>query len=164
MSIRERLDALGLTLAAPLQAPPGVVFPFEAVRVAGTLACLSGHLPLESDGSVAHPRGKVGREVSVEAAAEAAGKVALAMFGSLERELGSLDRIVRWLRVFGMVNHVPDAGFAGQPLVINGFSERVLEVFGPTVGAHSRSAIGVAGLPFDAPVEIEAIVEISPAG
>ena len=157
MSIADRLAERGLVLAAPMRAPPGVTFPFEAVRVTGNLAYVSGHLPLEPDGSVAHPRGKVGGPVTPEEAARAAGLVALAMLGSLERAIGSLDRVTRWLRVFGMVNHVE--GFSAHPGVVNGFSERVLEVFGAEIGAHSRSAIGVAGLPFDVPVEVEAIVE-----
>ncbi len=160
MTITDRLAELGLVPAAAMQPPPGVTFPFEPVRISGDLAYVSGHLPLEADGSVAHPRGKVGGPVSAEQAQHAAGLVALAMFGSLEREVGSLDRVTRWLRVFGMVNHVE--GFGGQPAVINGFSQRVLDVFGPEIGAHSRSAIGVAGLPFDVPVEIEAIVELGP--
>lgn len=157
MTIADRIAERGLVLSAPLRAPSGVTFPFVAVRVSGNLAYVSGHLPLEPDGSVAGPFGKVGGPVTPEQAQHAAGLVALAMFGSLERELGSLDRVTRWLRVFGMVNHVE--GFTGQPGVINGFSHRVLDVFGDEVGAHSRSAIGVAGLPFDVPVEIEAIVE-----
>ena len=160
MSIADRLAELDLALAAPMRAPSGVAFPFEAVRVTGNLAYVSGHLPLEPDGAIAHPRGKVGGPVTPEQARHAAGLVALAMLGSLEREIGSLDRVTRWLRVFGMVNHVE--GFAGQPGVVDGFSHRVLEVFGEEVGAHSRSAIGVAGLPFDVPVEIEAIVEFDP--
>ena len=157
MSITDRLAELDLVLAAPMQAPPGVTFPFEPVRVTGNLAYVSGHLPLEPDGSVAHPRGKVGGPVTPEQAQHAARLVALAMLGSLERAIGSLDRVTRWLRAFGMVNHVE--GFHGHPGVINGFSHTVLEVFGDEIGAHSRSAIGVAGLPFDVPVEVEAIVE-----
>jgi hypothetical protein len=80
------------------------------------------------------------------------------MLGSLKRELGDLDRISAWTRVFGMVNSAP--GFNQQPSVINGFSELVLELFGPIVGAHSRSAVGLAELPFDLPVEIEGEVEL----
>ena len=82
----------------------------------------------------------------------------LSMLGSLQRALGDLDRIVAWTRVFGMVNSAP--GFNRQPTVINGFSDLILDLFGPQVGAHSRSAVGMAELPFDIPVEIEAEVEI----
>jgi enamine deaminase RidA (YjgF/YER057c/UK114 family) len=80
------------------------------------------------------------------------------MLGSLERELGDLDRIVAWTRVFGMVNSAP--GFNQQPRVMNGFSDLILELFGADRGAHSRSAVGMAELPFDLPVEIEAELEI----
>ena len=85
---------------------------------------------------------------------------ALSMLGSLQRALGDLDRIQAWGRVFGMVNIAP--GFMRQPSVINGFSDLILEVFGPQVGAHARSAVGMAELPFCIPVEIEAEVEVSP--
>jgi hypothetical protein len=84
--------------------------------------------------------------------------VGLAMLGNLQRELGSLDRISAWLRVLGMVNAAP--GFTQVPVVVNGFSELILEVFGPEIGLHSRSAVGMAELPFNVPVEIEAEVEI----
>ena len=80
------------------------------------------------------------------------------MLASLHRELGDLDRITAWLRVFGMVNAAP--GFDRFPVIINGFSELIVELFGPERGSHSRSAVGMAGLPFGTPVEIEAEVEI----
>jgi hypothetical protein len=83
---------------------------------------------------------------------------ALSILGSLERALGDLDRIAAWGRVFGMVNSAP--GFTKQPAVINGFSDLILELFGPEMGAHSRSAVGMAELPFDLPVEIEGEVVI----
>ena len=89
------------------------------------------------------------------AAARATG---LAIVSSLKRVLDDLDRIETWISAFGMVNTAAD--FNLYPLVINGFSEMILEVFGGEVGSHARSAIGVAGLPFDTPVEIEAIVKI----
>ena len=82
---------------------------------------------------------------------------ALAMLGSLQRALGDLDRITAWTRVFGMVASAPD--FDKQPAVINGFSDLVLELFGPDIGAHARSAVGMAELPFNIPVEIEGEVE-----
>ncbi len=82
----------------------------------------------------------------------------LAILGSLRQALGDLDRIEAWLRVFGMVN--TGVGFNRFPMVINGFSDLILKVFGPDMGAHSRSAVGMAGLPFDIPVEIEAEVAI----
>jgi enamine deaminase RidA (YjgF/YER057c/UK114 family) len=82
------------------------------------------------------------------------------MLGSLQRAIGNLDRVSAWVRVFGMVNSAP--GFNQQPRVINGFSDLILELYGPFVGAHARSAVGMAELPFDIPVEIEAEIEINP--
>jgi enamine deaminase RidA (YjgF/YER057c/UK114 family) len=147
-----------LVLPQAIRPPPGVVLPFRFVRVLGRSAYVSGHGPLNPDGSLAPPFGKVGRELSVEQGYHAARLTALAMLGSLERELGDLGRVANWTRVFGMVNSAP--GFTQQPLVINGFSDLILELFGPDRGAHSRSAVGMAELPFDLPVEIEAEIEI----
>jgi enamine deaminase RidA (YjgF/YER057c/UK114 family) len=128
------------------------------VRVSGDRAYLSGHLPLQPDGSLADPLGKVGTDVTLEQGVAAARLAALAAIGSLQRELGDLDRVVAWLRVLAMVNTAP--GFTQMATVVNGFSETILEVFGPEIGLHSRSAVGVAELPFGVPVEIEAEVEI----
>lgn len=162
MSIDQRLHELGYVLPGPLRSLAGVPLPFVSVRVRGDRAYVSGHIPLEPDGSVAGPRGKVGRDLTVAQGRDAARQAGLAMLGSLQRELGTLERVGAWLRVFGMVNTAP--GFDRTPEVINGFSELVLEVFGPAAGAHARSAIGVAELPFGAAVEIEAEVEVLPAG
>ena len=156
MNIRTRLSERGLVLPAPTRPPPGVVLPFAWVRVFGDRAFVSGHGPVNADGSLAGPFGKVGREVTPEQAYASSRLVALAILGSLERELGDLDRIAAWGRVFGMVNSAP--GFNRQPAVINGFSDLVLDVFGPERGQHARSAVGMAELPFDIPVEIEAEV------
>ena len=158
--IDQRLEELGIVLPAPLQMPPGLVLPFPWVRVVGTRAIFSGHGPTNADGSLALPLGKVGREVTPEQAHAAARLTALAILGSLKRELGDLDRIAAWTRVFGMVNSAP--GFNRQPVVINGFTELILEIFGTEVGAHARSAVGLAELPFDIPVEIEGEVELHP--
>jgi enamine deaminase RidA (YjgF/YER057c/UK114 family) len=162
MSIVEsKLQAMGLSLPAPAQAPPDVRLPFAWVRVRGNRAWLSGHAPLNPDGSFAEPRGQVGTQVTAEQAYHAARLIALAMLASLKRELGDLDRVTAWLRVFGMVNSAP--GFNRQPQVINGFSDLIVELYGPEAGSHARSAVGMAALPFDFPVEIEAEVEIRPA-
>jgi enamine deaminase RidA (YjgF/YER057c/UK114 family) len=152
-TIEMRLQALGLVLPAPLQLPPGVVLPFSWVRVVGNRAFISGHGPTNVDGSLAHPLGKVGAEVTQEQAYQAARLTGLAILGSLQRELGNLDRIASWGRVFGMVNSA--AGFNRQPAVINGFTDLIIEVFGKEKGAHARSAVGMAELPFDIPVEVE---------
>ena len=96
--------------------------------------------------------------MSLEEAHQAARLTALSILGSLKRELGDLNRLSAWLRVFGTVNSAP--GFTKQPDVINGFSELILELYGPERGAHARSAVGMAELPMGIPVEIEAEVEI----
>ena len=150
---------MGLALPAPLRAPGGMVFPFQFVRIVGRRALISGHGPQNADGTVAAPLGKLGRELTLEQGCAAARLTALAMLGSLHRSLGDLDRIVAWTRVFGMVNSAP--GFNRQPSVINGCSDLLLELFGAQIGAHSRSAVGMAELPFDIPVEIEGEVELA---
>ncbi len=154
--IEERLVELGLALPPEVQVPPDVVLPFAFVNLRGDRAIISGHGPQLLDGRLAPPFGRVGDDVSLEGAVAAARLTALSMLGSLQRELGTLDRIAGWLRVFGMVNSVP--GFDRQPAVINGFSDVILEVFGPEVGRHARSAVGVTALPFGIPVEVEAEV------
>ena len=160
--VEDRLRVLGLVLPPPTQPPPGVVLPFRFVRIVGHRALISGHGPQNPDGSFAEPRGKVGRELSLVQGYVAARLTALSILGSLQRALADLDRIAAWSRVFGMVNAAP--GFNKMPSVINGFSDLILEVFGPEIGAHSRSAVGLAELPFDIPVEIEAEVELVRAG
>jgi enamine deaminase RidA (YjgF/YER057c/UK114 family) len=157
-TIEERLLALGLVLPEPIRPPPGVVLPFQFVRRAGRRAFISGHGPQNADGSIAAPLGKLGRELSVEQGYAAARLTAMSILGSLKRALGELDRVAAWGRVFGMVNSAP--GFNRQPSVINGFSDLILELYGPAAGAHARSAVGLAELPFDIPVEIEAEVEL----
>lgn len=156
--VEERLAARGWVLPEPLRPPAGVVLPFQFVRLSGSRAFVSGHGPTNADGSLAAPLGKVGRDLTPEQAYVSARLTGLAILGSLQRALGDLDRVVAWNRVFGMVNSAP--GFNRQPGVINGFSDLILDVFGPDIGAHSRSAVGLAELPFDIPVEIEAEVEL----
>lgn len=156
--IEKKLEAMGLALPGAMVLPPGIVLPFPWVRVHGKRAFVSGHAAQNADGSLAAPLGKVGLDVSVEEARDYARRVGLAILASLKRELGDLDRVSAWLRVFGMVNSA--AGFNQQPAVINGFSNLILELYGPQRGAHARSAVGMAELPFRIPVEIEAEVEI----
>lgn len=156
MEVEAKLEELGLVLPGPTKTPPGLVLPFSWVRVRGDRAHVSGHVALNPDGSIAGPFGKVGAEVSEEVAYEAARLATLAILASLKRELGDLDRITAWLRVFGMVNSAP--GFDRQPNVINGFSDLILQLYGPEAGDHARSAVGMAALPLGAPVEIEAEV------
>ena len=156
--IEDKIRSLGLALPPPTRPPPGVLLPFQFVRITGSRALISGHGPQNPDGSFAEPLGKLGRELDVEQGYVAARRTALSILGSLHRALGDLDRIAAWTRVFGMVNSAP--GFNRQPSVINGFSDLILEVFGPEVGTHSRSAVGMAELPFNIPVEIEGEVEL----
>ena len=159
MQIETKLEALGLRLPEEFTPPAGVQLPFSWVRVRGNRAYISGHAPQNPDGSIARPLGKVGAEVSIEDAYQAARLIALAMLGSLKRELGDLERVTAWLRVHGMVNSAP--GFTRQPAVINGFSDLIIQLYGNEAGQHARSAVSMADLPFGIPVEIEAEVEIS---
>ncbi len=159
MSPDERIGELNLVLPETVKVPPGLKIPFAWVRVRGNRAFISGHIALNPDGSIYGVRGKVGGGVSIEEGYQAARLTGLAMLSSIKQELGSLDRVSAWLRVFGMVNVAPN--FVQIPAVINGFTDLILEVYGEERGLHSRSAVGVAELPFGAPVEIEAEVEIS---
>jgi enamine deaminase RidA (YjgF/YER057c/UK114 family) len=156
--VEDRLHALGLVLPPAPRPPEGVVLPFQFVHVVGRRVLISGHGPQSPDGSFAQPLGKLGRELSLEQGYGAARLTAVSILGSLKRALGDLDRVSAWTRVFGMVNSAP--GFNQQPSVINGFSDLIIELFGPSIGAHSRSAVGMAELPFNFPVEIEAEVEL----
>lgn len=161
MRIEEKLDSLGLALPAPFQPPPGIQLPYAPVRVRGHRAYISGHIPLNTDGSVADPLGKVGADVSAEQGYQAARLVALAHLASLQRELGDLDRVTAWLRVFAMVNVAPD--FNQTPLVTNGYSDLILDLYGAEAGRHARSSIGMM-IPLNAPVNCEAEVEIDGPG
>ena len=156
--IEARLAALGLVLPPAFAPPPGVILPFVNVRLMGNRGIIAGHGPQSPDGPLAQPLGKVGRELTLERGYAAARLTALSMLGTLKRALGDLDRIAQWVRIFGMVNSAP--GFVQQPAVINGFSDLILELWGPEAGAHARSAVGMAELPFGMPVEIEGEVQI----
>ena len=158
MHIEAKLEALGLVLPEPFVTPPGMQLPFSWVRIRGNRAYISGHAPLNPDGSLAKPLGKVGGDVSVDEAYRAARLTAVSILASLKRALGDLDRVTAWLRVHGMVNSAP--GFTRQPAVMNGFSDLIIELYGAEAGQHARSAVGMAELPFEIPVEIEAEVEI----
>lgn len=159
ISIETRLKDLGLILPEPVKVPSDVKLPFSFIRIKENRAYISGHGPQNQDGTIAQPLGKVGKELTLEQGYQAARLTALSILGNLKRELGDLDRVISWLRVFGMVNAAP--GFNQLPQVINGFSDLILELYGPERGGHARSAVGLAELPFDMPVEIEAEVEIT---
>lgn len=157
--IDRRLEELGITLPKPWALPPGVVVPASLIKVRAKRVVISGHVPTNADGSIAGPLGHVGDEVSPEAAYQAARRSLISILASLKAEIGDLDQIAAWVRISGMF--VPANGFIGFPQALNGASELIQEVFGPEVGDHARLAIGVAALPFNAPLEIEGEVELA---
>ena len=154
--IEDRLGEMGLALPAPVRAPEGVRLPFEFVRVHGDLAYVSGHGPL--DGERVLYTGRVGGEISVEQAYDAARATGLSMLASLKQELGDLDRVTGWLKALGFVTCAE--GFNATPAAINGFSDLILALWGDA-GRHARSAIGAGELPFGMPVEVEAVVTLA---
>jgi enamine deaminase RidA (YjgF/YER057c/UK114 family) len=121
----------------------------------GNIVFLAGTGPRNPDGS--RPQGKVGRDVTVEQANQHARNVGLQLLAAMRDAAGSLDKVVRIGRVFGMVNAAPE--FADHPKVINGCSDLFVEVFGDR-GRHARCAVGMASLPFNMTVEIEAVIEV----
>jgi enamine deaminase RidA (YjgF/YER057c/UK114 family) len=152
MSVEARLAELGLILPAPASSSANRV----GAVVTGNLVYLSGHGPAaRPDGS--EYRGKVGADLTVEQGLEAARLTGLALLATLRDVLGSLDRVTRIVKVLGMVNCAP--GMNQTPAVIDGCSDLFVEVFGAEVGRHARSAVGMAELPMDIPVEIEVIAE-----
>jgi len=158
--IEARIDALGLILPAAPILPPGVELRFPWVRLHKDRAYISGHAALDAGGTAAPLLGKVGHDLTIAEGYQAARLTGLAILSSLKTTLGELDRIEAWLRVFGTVNAGPD--FTQFPSIIDGFTDLITEIFGAEKGAHARSAVGVAGLPFNLSVEIEAEVAIKP--
>jgi enamine deaminase RidA (YjgF/YER057c/UK114 family) len=152
MTIGTRLAELGIELPPP-PTPAGLYVP--AVRT-GNLVYLSGAGPVRADGTAV--TGKVGRDLDLDAARAAARSTGLVLLAALDAELGSLDQVVRVVKVLGMVNCAP--GFNRTPAVIDGCSELFIEVFGER-GRGARSAVGMAELPFDIAVEIEAVFEVA---
>ncbi len=153
MGAETRLKEKNISLPHPATPVANYV---GAVRV-GTLLFVSGHGPLRADGKPS-ARGKVGRELTVEQGYQVAREVGLSMLATVRASLGSLDRVKRIVKVLGMVNSAD--GFGDQPLVINGFSDLMVEVFGEAIGKHARSAVGMAELPMGIPVEIEMVLEV----
>jgi enamine deaminase RidA (YjgF/YER057c/UK114 family) len=152
-SAEDRLRELGIELPDPLPTA-GLYVP---ARREGSLVFLSGHGPVKLDGS-GLVTGKVGRDVSVDEARDAARLTGLHLLSSLRAELGSLDPVRSVLKLLGMVNGAP--GFDQTPTVIDGCSRLLLDVFGEEAGRHARSAVGLAELPFGMSVEIEMIVAV----
>jgi len=141
-----------------LQLPPAPkpVAKYKPAVLAGNMLYVSGHGPGRMDGTMMS--GKVGADVSLEQAKEAARLVGLNILSTIRATLGSLDRVKRLVKTLGMVNAVPD--FKDQPVVMNGFSDLMADVFGDDAGVGSRSAVGMGSLPSGIPVEIEAIFQV----
>ena len=148
-----RFLALNLPLP-PAPEPKGVYTPLLRD---GRHIYVSGHLPVNSDGTLM--RGKIGQDMDQEAGKLAARQASLTILSTLISNLGSLNRIKRVIKVFGMVNATTD--FEKQPYVINGCSELFVDVFGVENGIGVRSAVGVGSLPENVPVEIEAMFELN---
>ena len=151
MSIKAKIESLGLTL--PVAALPVAAY-VPAVRT-GNLVFVAGQLPL-IDGKIVK-EGKVGKEVTPEEAKEMAQVCALNALAAIAL-VADIDQIERIIRVGGFVNSIP--GFFAIPPIINGASELFIKLFGEVNGKHARTAIGVAELPLNAPVEVEVLVEI----
>jgi enamine deaminase RidA (YjgF/YER057c/UK114 family) len=152
MNLRKKARELGLELPAPFP-PAGDYVP---VRLIAGWAHVSGQGPLLPDGKFI--TGKVGGDVSLERAQEAAGWSALSALAVLEEELGDLDRILGVARVVGYINAAP--GFNATPAVLNGCSQMLIRVLGEVAGVHARSAVGVSELPFDIAVEVDVTVAV----
>lgn len=151
-SVENRLSELGLTV--PEVVPPVAAY-VPAVRD-GNLVFTSGQLPMV-DGKMA-ATGKVGAEVTPEAAQQMAQACALNAIAAIKAEIGDLDKVSRVVKVVGFV--ASDPSFSGQPVVVNGASELLVKAFGDK-GIHARSAVGVVALPLDAPVEVEVVVSVT---
>ena len=151
--IADRLAELGIVLPPPM--PPAGNY--LGCVVDGDILHVGGHGPVDGSRMVT---GKVGRDLDIEEAARAARMTGLSILATVQAELGSLDRIQRILMVFGMVNVAP--GFDRTPAVIDGCSNLFVDVFGDA-GRHTRSAVGLAELPFGIAVEIEMTARIGPA-
>lgn len=152
MNAEEKVKELNLELP-PAPKPVAVYKPLVTV---GNLAFVSGHGPLRPDKSLI--KGRVGRDLDLNAGKAAARQVGLAILATLRAELGSLNRVKRVIKILGMVNCTDD--FEQHPAVINGCSELFAEVFGQENGIGSRSAVGMGSLPGNIAVEIEATFEI----
>src|SRR5258708_4888937 len=151
MGAEARIQELALDLPP---APKPVATYLTAVRV-HDLLYVSGHGPYKSDGTLIV--GRLGQDMEVPAGQAAARQTGLAILATVRSHLGSLDKVVRLIKVLGMVNSTPE--FGDHPLVINGFSDLMVEVFGDA-GKAARSAIGMVALPKGIAVEIEAIFEV----
>ncbi|WP_163511066.1 RidA family protein [Fodinicola acaciae] len=154
-SIETKLRDLGIELPTKLARGTGLI---PCVQH-GDLLFVSGHGPADNDGNLLY-RGRVGAEVSLEEAYDAARATGVQLLRSIRDYLGDLDRVERIVKALAFVNSADD--FHEQPTVVHGFSDLMVEVFGAHRGQHARSAIGTSNLPLNQPVEIELIVAIRP--
>ena len=152
MTIEEKLKELGIEL----KTPPSPVANYIHVQQTGNLIYLSGQGPRNESGDFIS--GKVGSDITAEEAYELARNTAINIVSAMKSYLGSLDKVKKIVKVFGMVNSTSD--FTDHPKVINGCSDFFVEVFGDK-GRHARSAVGMGSLPNNMAVEIEIIVEVS---
>jgi enamine deaminase RidA (YjgF/YER057c/UK114 family) len=160
--VGERLKARALALPRPWRVPAGVTSA-RLVRVAGDRVLASGHVPLGDDGEPVGPAGVVGADLDLAAAQQAALRAALGLLAGIDVALGDLSRIRGWCLLRGMVRAAP--GFTDFPAVFNPVSQLLVGLFGEEIGARSRVAVGVAGLPWNMPAEIEAqLVRVPQAG
>ena len=150
----QRMIALGYSPECRIK--PGAIY--RPVAIDGTTAYVAGCLPFD-DNQELTSRGKVPTDVSVAEAQKAAALCAANILRLVRQEVGSLDRIERVLKVFGMVNSHPD--FGEQHIVINGASQFLVDVLGEA-GWHARSAVGMAALPRNTSVEVEAVIKLKP--
>ena len=155
MSADSRVAQLKLQLP-PVPKPAGV---YKPLVIAGGMAYVSGHGPLKSDQTML--TGRVGAEVDLAGGVASARQTGLAILATLREYLGSLDHVVRVVKVLGMVNATPD--FKEHPQVINGCSELFRDIWGEERGVAARSAVGMGSLPGNISTEIEAIFELDPA-
>lgn len=158
MSIEDRLKELGIALPRPRRVPanfiPGVRVG-EILWMAGTL----GTIVDADDQDVIPTPGKLGDAISLEVGYQSARQCAINQLAWIKSVIGSLDKVVRIIKVNGYVNGV--SGYNKGPWVVNGASDLFVEVFGEERGAHARAVVSVAGLAFDAPVEIELVAQVS---
>ena len=154
----QKLIELGYKLPSPAIIPKNLQLPFTFINIREENVFISGHPRHSADGVINGPFGKVGRDLTLDEANLAAKEIGLSVLSNLKNEIGELSRVKSWCRVFGMVNSTPE--FDQQHLVINGFSDLIIKIFGSDVGQHARSAIGVSGLPMNFAIEIEAEIKI----
>jgi enamine deaminase RidA (YjgF/YER057c/UK114 family) len=158
-AVRQRLHEKGLELPTVWQIPRGAKIPATLVRVVGTHVYVSGHVPTDSSGNMSGPTGRVGEQVDMDAAQEAAVRALLSLLASFETFVGDFGQIEAWCRLNCMVN--AGDGFHEFPAVFNPASQLLVDLFGEEIGLHARVAVGLRALPWEAPVEIEAEVELA---